>query len=301
MAHKVHDQRHKALLGAFYHLWATVDTEREVASQKQAIDLVVTPNSDPPGDPGLSLLHRMSAQGISMFELFYNTPGLGDIDACVRKQLVYHQSLILHAGREKRDPPEKPILWILSSGKPETVLAHYEARPMPGWPPGFWLTRSADALRLVAINQLPTTRDTLIVRLLGRGPTLRDAIDELYRLPDGCIEQRLAMPVLLDFPAHLPQTFFQEDDLDYLQQIHTRYDEWKQRAEQEGLRKGRRQGERRGKRQGKQELLLRLLAIRFSPLPEDVVEQIHRAKPRQLEIWAERVLTAESLEQVFWA
>ena len=303
MAHEVHDQRHKALLGAFYDLWAVVEFEREVSSQKQAIDLVVTPRPDSAGDHGLPLLHRMSAAGTCMFEIFHNTPGLAEMDACVRKQLVYHQSLILHARRANRARPAKPILWILSSGMPETALAHYEAREMEGWPPGFWQTRDADAIRIVAINRLPATRETLIVRLSGRGPTLRDALTELDRLPPDAIEHRLAVPVLLEIPGQVFHDLLEEEELNILQQIRARHEAWEYRVRQEGLqegrRQGKRQGQRQGKRQGKRELLLRLLSIRFTTLPEDTVERLKQADDRQLERWAERILSAERLEQIF--
>lgn len=226
-----------------------------------------------------------------MFELFYNTPGPSQIAACVRKQLVYHQSLILRARRQGQDRPERPYLWILSSGNPDTVLRRYEARAMHGWPRGFWHTRKVDALRVVAINQLPATRDTLIVRLLGRGPTLRDALEELRSLPPGCIEHRLAMPVLLDFSNQLPQHQAAEDDMNSLEQFRARHAAWENQLRQEGMQQGRRQGQRA--------FLLRLLRKRFEALPDHVVARVNRADSAQLASWGERILTAATLDEVF--
>jgi hypothetical protein len=37
--------------------------------------------------------------------------------------------------------------------------------------------------RLVVVSELPVTRDTLLVRLLGAGSTLKHAIAELQALP----------------------------------------------------------------------------------------------------------------------
>ena len=49
--------------------------------------------------------------------------------------------------------------------------------------------------RLVVVSELPVTRDTLLVRLLGAGSTLKHAIAELQALPAEAPERRLALPV----------------------------------------------------------------------------------------------------------
>lgn len=57
------------------------------------------------------------------------------------------------------------------------------------------------------------------------------------------------------------------------------------------LRDGRLNGERR--------ILLRQLRRRFPALPAEVEQRVAAATEAQLELWSERVLDAESLEQVF--
>ncbi len=46
-------------------------------------------------------------------------------------------------------------------------------------------------------------------------------------------------------------------------------------------------------------MILRQLASRFSPLPEAVRERVTTASEAELSIWAERVLFATSLDEVF--
>jgi len=46
-------------------------------------------------------------------------------------------------------------------------------------------------------------------------------------------------------------------------------------------------------------ILRRLLRVKFGELPDPIVQRLHLAEPEQLESWAERILTAETLEQVF--
>ncbi|MCA9708943.1 MAG: Rpn family recombination-promoting nuclease/putative transposase [Myxococcales bacterium] len=53
-----------------------------------------------------------------------------------------------------------------------------------------------------------------------------------------------------------------------------------------------------GRVEGKAELLCSLLSLRFGPLSRAARARIAKAAPEQLEAWAQRVLTAQTLEQV---
>ena len=59
----------------------------------------------------------------------------------------------------------------------------------------------------------------------------------------------------------------------------------------------RQEGEARGKAQGRVELLLRLLRAKFGEVPSEAEERLHSASVEQLDTWAERLLTAESVEE----
>jgi len=53
------------------------------------------------------------------------------------------------------------------------------------------------------------------------------------------------------------------------------------------------------KTEGQASFLQRQLQVKFGELPPSVKRQLKAATPSQLEHWGERVLTAETLEQVF--
>lgn len=68
---------------------------------------------------------------------------------------------------------------------------------------------------------------------------------------------------------------------------------------QEGIEQGFEQGIERGKGHGACLILQKQLAKRFGAIPHERLELIHRSHTDQLEIWAERVLTAHTIEEVF--
>jgi len=60
----------------------------------------------------------------------------------------------------------------------------------------------------------------------------------------------------------------------------------------------REEGREEGLNEGQRKLLLKLLGLRFGPLPETVELRVRTARTAELSRWAERVLTAESIEEV---
>jgi flagellar biosynthesis/type III secretory pathway protein FliH len=78
-----------------------------------------------------------------------------------------------------------------------------------------------------------------------------------------------------------------------------------QKGLQQGAQKGRLEGRLEGLQQGKLEgealVVQRLLTRRFGPLPEWVQARLRSASSEELETWADRVLDATRLEDVFGA
>ena len=58
---------------------------------------------------------------------------------------------------------------------------------------------------------------------------------------------------------------------------------------------------RKGEQEGGAALLLRQLTHRFGPLGEAMSERVRRASPAELEHWAENILDARTLDDVFRA
>jgi hypothetical protein len=77
---------------------------------------------------------------------------------------------------------------------------------------------------------------------------------------------------------------------------------WQQGLQQgleQGLQQGRQQGLQQGLLQGEAAVLSRLLAKRFGSLPTALQDRLAHATQEQLELWAERILEADTPEAVF--
>lgn len=70
-------------------------------------------------------------------------------------------------------------------------------------------------------------------------------------------------------------------------------------ARQEGMERGVRQGRSEGRVEGERTLLERQLRRRFGRLSPEDTEKLRRASADDLETWADNVLDADTLDEVF--
>jgi flagellar biosynthesis/type III secretory pathway protein FliH len=73
----------------------------------------------------------------------------------------------------------------------------------------------------------------------------------------------------------------------------------RQEGRQEGIQLGLQEGFEQGRRRGEVELLLRLLRSKFGPVPKKIQARLRKAQPEQLLEWGERLVKANSLDEVF--
>ena len=92
------------------------------------------------------------------------------------------------------------------------------------------------------------------------------------------------------------------------------FEEWKQQGLEEGRAEGREKGREEGRQEGRQEglqkglqkgelsgraaLLEKLLRLKFNNVDDAVIQRLHSANEAELDLWAERVLFANTLEEV---
>jgi hypothetical protein len=166
-------------------------------------------------------------------------------------------------------------------------------------------------LRVVVLAELPRTRSTLLLRLLGARRVLVGALEDLDALPGDAWERSIATPILVQFGRATrgkPQTN-EEDDVstaiqtwfeDYQQELR---DEGLRAGRDEGLRAGRDEGLRAGRDEGRAEeaarSVLTVLRVRGVAVPDGARERILAQKdPSLLERWLEKAAVAGSVADV---
>lgn len=71
-----------------------------------------------------------------------------------------------------------------------------------------------------------------------------------------------------------------------------------ERLRREGRKEGHKEGRNEGRKEGQCELLIKQMRLRFGPLPEGALARIRNADQAQLDRWAERILTAQSRDDL---
>lgn len=282
----------KGILRSLLRPVVRVETEHEIVGHSLTADVwVASASVTAEWQAQSGVLGQMIARGPCIVEPFSQTPRPRDIRTCLCKQYSLHHAQMREATRERRPTPVFPGLWIISPGRPRTVLDQANCWAMTGWPTGFFERTSWDAFHIVAIDALPRTKETLPLRLLGRDDTLVEAIRDLGALPDSAWPKQLLVPTLVAFNAELPQDQKEGEIMQFVQEIDAIYEQWEKRVKQEGREEGLAEGQRT--------VLLKLLRQRFGKVPSRLAKQIRAADTERLHRWIERIIPAKNLAEVF--
>jgi hypothetical protein len=157
----------RAALGTF----GVVETETEVSPDAHRVDLWFMPAPARDSAPEhLGLLGRI-VHGPSTLELFHKTPSGEVLADCLIKHGGFR-----HVLSQRGTPPPVPTQWVISSGRPNRGIDGLWLQRIAGSPPGLYEGPPLLWTRLVVVSELPVARDTLLVRLLGAGAVLKEAI-----------------------------------------------------------------------------------------------------------------------------
>jgi hypothetical protein len=228
-----------------------VETDAEVPADPRRIDLWFMPDSTlAPVPDDLGLLGRITA-GPSTLEFFHNTPSGDELAGCLIKHGEFRHFLTL-----RKVPPPIPTQWVISSGRPESGIEGLWLRPLNGWPSGIYEGPPLLWTRLVVVSELPVARNTLLLRLLGAGRVLKQAIAELKALQAEAPERTLALPILLRLRLEIPVDPAKQtnDDQEFLMNTQDIVETWRREAVQEGF----------------QQSLIEIYEARFGTMPEEI-------------------------------
>jgi hypothetical protein len=101
--------------------------------------------------------------------------------------------------RRKGSPKKRPKLaetWLICAEPSDVVVRGFGLSTKPDWPAGFYFGPRLMATQAVFVPELPETRDTLLLRLLGTGKVLERALEEQAALAHDAPERRAAEAAL---------------------------------------------------------------------------------------------------------
>lgn len=294
---KLHDLLCKHLLREALDPLSTVELEKPVAPlDEQRIDVYCELRAEsPPADAlvHLGLLRRMAELARRcLIEPFSTTPSVDNVDDNLRKKLNLHHGL---KKSQKGALATKPVLWVLSPGRPEEVLRGYGGAPAPDWPPGFYSCPPELTLWIVVLAELPRTAATRLLRLLGPAPMQLAALRELDELQLSPAQRQPWVDMLADVRYLLDnEPDLSPEEQDVMTELRQRWEREKAELRAEGRVEGR--------VEGRAESILTLLSARGLLVSDRVKARVLGCKDLSLlDRWLVRAATAVSDTEVIAA
>jgi hypothetical protein len=183
-----YDQFAKDYLEELLQPLGSVQVPRRVAGEVREIDVWFAPDTSSPVAEAskLGLLGRFATTP-AIFEPFRNAATATEICNCLLKLLEIRGEFEREANRNQQRLEESnlPRLWILSPTASPGILNGFGAIvDEENWLTGVYCLPKYLRTAIVAIHQLPKTRKTLWLRILGKGKVQQQAIDEIEALPE---------------------------------------------------------------------------------------------------------------------
>lgn len=287
---KLHDLLCKHLLREALDPISTVEIEKPVAPlDEQRIDVYCELRSElPPLDElsYLGLVRRMAeVEKRFLIEPFSATPQTEIIDDNLRKKFNLHHGLKKSA---KGKQVGKPVLWVLSPGRPDDVIRGYVGVPGDDWPSGFYRCAPELAMWIVVLSELPHTADTLLLRMMGTPTMQLAALRELDSLPLSRSQRQPWIDILADVRYLLDeQKHLSPEEQTIMTELRQRWEREKADLRTEG------------RTVGRAESILTLMRARGLAVSEPVQMQVLGCKDLTLlERWLVRAATAATDSEV---
>jgi len=289
MTQQPHDQFAKQFLEElFIPLDGKVKVNFEIHAERRYVDIYFEPKATTTSTPlfkTLGLLGQM-IEHTCLLEPFRSPPTINDVNNCILKLLSVHNKLQTDRSRhdEKPLPQEQlPRLWILATSASEPLLNSYAAQPDLLWGKGVYFLQEPLLTAIVAIDRLPTTPQTLYLRMLGKGSTQQRAIEEFFTLfPQTEPLGKYVLELLAKYRIQL-ETLEQltEEEEDLFMNLESVYLKWKEDTRLEGQRV----------------LIEQMLKARFGTLDDilsSLIESLLKLKPED----SSRLLLQASREEL---
>jgi hypothetical protein len=281
MTTKPFDQFNKRLFQELLSPFGQVTSNFAVPGEERAVDIFFVPNIDRrPDSNELGRLASMLNQP-ALLEPFRSQLKDTEVCNCLIKLFLVQAGRQRQTEREDQPLPSgtQPYLWILAAAVSDRLIADFGGRLDVTLGDGFYCLPPRLQTTIIAIEELPTTPDTLWLRLLGRGRTQENAITELLLLPESDPKRSSALSLLVSWRISM-EVMEQVDSEErrILMALSQAYQEWEQQTRRQGL------------QQERQAAIASLMRLRFGEVDEDL----------QAIIPALTNLPAEEYTQLLW-
>ncbi|NET62337.1 MAG: hypothetical protein F6K47_41410, partial [Symploca sp. SIO2E6] len=142
---------------------------------------------------------------------------------------------------------------------------------LDNWGEGIYFLPEYFRTAIVAIHKLPRTKDTLWIRLLGRGRVQEEAIDEIKALPPTNPLRLNALKLLTNLKANLQTTQqLDNEEQNLIMKLSPLYLQWREETLREGQQQGVQQGIQQGMQQGMRLMVESMLEVKFGVIDEEL-------------------------------
>jgi hypothetical protein len=287
MTRFIHDQFAKQYLTELLTPYGQVETSKDITAEVRQIDLLFIPSPQPAQSlEKLGLLGKM-ATNYAIFEPFRNPVSRSEIRSCIGKLFDVHADLERQAKRNETriNETELPQLWIFTPTASVDILESFNGTlDETNWGKGIYFLSTGLKTVVVVIHQLPSTPETLFLRVLGRGKVQRQAVEELEALANNTPFLGDIIELVHNLIAVLSARQRQEHDIDqddqelimklsqmYQQQL----EEIKKQERQEGLQEGEKRGLDRGIERERRAMIESILQVRFGEVDSQLATIIN--------------------------
>lgn len=282
------DQFSKQLLEEFLTPLGEVIPNMEVPGESRFVDIWFNPSQQPSVNPEtLGLLGRIASTPC-LLEPFRNQPKITEIRNCLLKLFLVQAQYQRKARRDAQSIPESelPQLWILATSASDAIIKDFGASLDETWLEGIYFLAKHLKTAIIAINRLPSTPETLWLRLLGKGNTQKEAVEEVIALPRDSEARLAALKLLTSWKVSIEaKAEIEQEERELIMTLSQAYLEWEERTQRNAV------------QQEKRIVVENLLKLRFGELNE----QLSRIIPSLLDLPAEeytRLLMQLSREEL---
>jgi hypothetical protein len=269
MTTKPFDQFNKRLFQELLSVCGQVIPNFAVLGEERAIDVFFAPfpNAQPDHDE-LGVLATI-AQNPALFEPFRSGLSDEDIETCIMKLFMVNAEL-------RRTNPNipatiPPYLWIVAAEVSDRLLNDFNGMIDPKLGEGFYQLTKGLKTTIIAVEELPTTSETLWLRLMGKGRTQDDAIADLLMMPESDIKRSNALNLIVSWRINIEITNqVEQEERRILMAVSQVYLEWEKQTKRLGIAEGIEQGIDRGLQQERRSAIESLMQLRFGSIDESL-------------------------------